>query len=83
MVGKGERGQLVMVLVKVGWDGRRVVVCVCVCVCLFVCVQVCVSVCKCVYVCTVVLPSACMFGLQPLTPTPVFYSGACRREQAS
>ena len=44
MVGKGERGQLVMVLVKVGWDGRRVVVCVY--ACLFVCL--CVSVCKCV-----------------------------------
>ena len=38
MVGKGERGQLVMVLVKVGWDGRRVVVCVYACV--FVCLCV-------------------------------------------
>ena len=42
MVGKGERGQLVMVLVKVGWDGRRVVVCV------YACVFVCLFVCKCV-----------------------------------
>ena len=49
MVGKGERGQLVMVLVKVGWDGRRVVVCVrFLCVCLFACLFVCLFVCKCV-----------------------------------
>ena len=76
MVGKGERGQLVMVLVKVGWDGRRVVVCVrvCVCVCLLACLFVClcVSVCKCVQVCMFMFPLACVSDLQPLTPTPVF-----------
>jgi len=42
MAGKGERGQLVLVLVKVGWVGGRVVSCACVPVCVRVCVCACV-----------------------------------------